>query len=266
MPKLADTWHLNQLLKRGRIPRVLVSCEFSGTVRDAFARRGWDAWSCDLLPTEKPGNHYQQDLLANDLLYRDWDLVIGHPPCTYLAVSGNAFLTRPGRKEALRQGAFFFRRILECGAPHVAVENPLMTGLAIQIVGRANQVVHPYHFGHLEQKATCFWLRDLPCLVPTDDVRREMMLLPKHIRERNRYIGPGNKDRWKIRSLTYSGIAAAMASQWGAYVERLMATGAARYDPPRPIPPSSPYPARYVPNGSPSPPDPLSSPRTRSLP
>lgn len=122
MPPLHDRYHLDRLLQRNRRPRLLVACEFSGTVRDAFARRGWDAWSCDLLPTERPGNHYQQDVLEGGLLYDGWDLVIGHPPCTYLAVSGNAFLTRPGRKEALREGAFFFRRILECGAPHVAVE------------------------------------------------------------------------------------------------------------------------------------------------
>lgn len=228
MPKLPDTYHLSQLLRQDRAPRVLVACEFSGTVRDAFARRGWDAWSCDLLPTEKPGNHYQQDLLEGDLLYRDWDLVIGHPPCTYLALSGNRHLTNAGRKEALRQGAFFFRRILECGAPHVAVENPIMTGLAQTVVGKPSQTVQPYQFGHLEQKATCFWLRDLPCLSPTNDVRREMSSLPKKLQNRAHYLAP-TKDRWKIRSLTYPGIAAAMASQWGGYVERILATGATRY-------------------------------------
>lgn len=197
--------------------KVLVACEYSGTVRDAFRKEGHDAMSCDVLPTDVPGPHYQGDVL--DLLSEPFDLVVAHPPCTFLALSGIQYLTDENeeRWENMRQGAAFFWMMSQFNAPRIAIENPVQHRHATSIhgLGSATQIVHPWMFGHPEKKQTGLWLTNLPPLVPTDDVRWHMELLPKSQQERLRYLSP-SADRWKIRSTTFPGIAAAMATQWGA--------------------------------------------------
>lgn len=193
--------------------RVLVACEYSGRVRDAFLALGHEALSCDLLPTDSPGPHYQGNVL--DLLDTGWDLLIAHPPCTYLCNSGVRWLhEQQGRWSNMREGAQFFKRLLEAPIPRVAVENPVMHSYAAEIIGqRQTQIIQPYEFGHMERKATGLWLRGLPALRPTQNVYREMMRLPVKEREKVHYASPG-PDRWKKRSTTYLGIAEAMAQQW----------------------------------------------------
>lgn len=192
--------------------RVLVACEFSGTVREAFRARGHEAWSCDLLPTEMPGPHIQGDV--RDILGDGWDLMIAHPPCTYLASSGLHWNRRRPERQALTDAAVVFVQTL-LGAPiaRIAVENPI--GALSSRVRRPNQIIHPWQFGHDASKATCLWLQGLPLLVPTE-------VLPggRTARRGNQTPSGQNKlgpspDRWKQRSLTYPGIAAAMADQWG---------------------------------------------------
>lgn len=188
--------------------RVLVACEFSGVVRDAFLERGFDATSCDLLPTDSPGPHLQGDAL---LYVEDgWDLLIAHPPCTRLANSGVRWLHERDLWEEMHEAAVFFSRFLKAPVPHIAVENPVMHGYAKEIIGRGhNFTVQPWQFGHGETKRTCFWTRDLPPLQPTAIVEG---------REAKVHRMPPGKDRWKKRSVTYAGIAAAMADQWGRHV------------------------------------------------
>lgn len=202
--------------------RVLVACEYSGTVRDAFIRAGHDAVSCDLLPTDAPGPHHQGDVF--DIIGDGFDLMVAHPPCTYLCNSGVRWLsTDITRWPRMIDGAVFFRRLLEAPIPHVAVENPVMHGHAARIIGRRqSQVVQPWMFGHPEKKATGLWLRGLPPLVATDDVRDLMAGLPKRETDRVHYASPG-PDRWKLRSTTYTGIAEAMAIQWGAVAREVAA-------------------------------------------
>lgn len=187
--------------------RVLVGCEFSGIVRDAFAARGWDAWSCDLLPSERPGNHIVGNVL--DIIGDGWDLGIFHPPCTYLCNSGVSWLHKqPDRWQKMTDGAEFFRRLLHAPIPRIAVENPIMHKYAKAIIGaQQTQTVQPWMFGHGETKATCLWLKDLPPLLPTNIVEG---------REQRLHRLPPSEDRWKLRSMTYQGIADAMASQWSA--------------------------------------------------
>jgi hypothetical protein len=195
---------------------VLVACEFSGTVRDAFARRGWDAWSCDLLPSETPGNHYQCDV--RDVLRQRWDLLIAHPPCTYLAVSGLHWNVRRPERAALTEDAIRFVQTL-WAAPirYKALENPI--GCLSTRWRKPDQIIQPWQYGHDASKATCHWLDNLPLLQPTD-------VLPggKSARRANQTASGQNKlgpspDRWKLRSLTYPGIAEAYAAQWGAHIE-----------------------------------------------
>jgi len=193
--------------------KVLVACEFSGTVRDAFLARGHDAWSCDLLPTDKKVPHIQDDVLNH--LKKKWDLMIAHPPCTYLCNSGVCHLHRDeSRWGKMKQGALFFKKLLEAPIDRVAIENPIMHKHAVAIIGRRqNQVVQPWMFGHAEQKATCLWLKNLPLLKEAKNVKEEMLKLPNKERQRMHWASP-SKDRWKIRSTTYQGIAEAMANQW----------------------------------------------------
>lgn len=194
--------------------RVLVACEYSGTVRDAFAARGHDAMSCDMLPTDKPGKHYQGDV--RDVLDDGWDLMIAHPPCTYMTNSGVTWLHRdPTRWAKLDDAAAFFRLLLNAPIPRIAIENPIMHKYAKERIGgvKQSQVIQPWMFGHMEQKATCLWLKNLPLLQPTNNVRAEMMNLPNNERQRLHYLPP-SKDRWKLRSTTYQGIADAMAISW----------------------------------------------------
>jgi hypothetical protein len=190
--------------------RVLVGCEFSGIVRDAFLRAGHDAYSCDLIETERPGPHYQCDV--RDILGLGWDMLIAHPPCQYLSLSGAQWLYNPDKSRNedrwrnMQAGAELFRDLLNSGIPRIAIENPVMHGHAKQIVGRYfSQVIHPWQFGHGETKRTCLWLRGLPMLEPTNIVEG------RHPRCQNEWNGP---DRWKRRSRTYTGIAEAMAQQW----------------------------------------------------
>jgi len=195
--------------------RVLVACEYSGTVRDAFKARGHYAMSCDILPTDVPGEHYQGDVF--DILNDGWDLMVAHPPCTYLTNSGVSWLHKdPSRWEKLDEGAAFFKALLEAPIDKIAVENPIMHKYAKERIGgvKQSQVVQPWMFGHMEQKATCLWLKGLPLLTETNNVKQAMMELPDNERQRLHYLPP-SADRWKIRSKTYEGLAHAMAEQWG---------------------------------------------------
>lgn len=197
--------------------RVLVACEFSGTVRDAFAKRGHDAWSCDLLPSETEGNHFQGDIFEFLKQKPDWDLMIAHPPCTYLSNSGVCWLSKdPTRWDKMIEGAMLFRNLLNYERiPLRAIENPIMHKYAVEIIGRRqDQVIQPWMFGHMERKATCLWLNGLHKLIPTKNVQKEMLKLPKNQQQRLHYLPP-SEDRQMLRSLTYQGIAEAMAEQWG---------------------------------------------------
>jgi len=179
--------------------KVLVACEYSGTVRDAFIAAGHEALSCDLLPTDIPGPHYQGDV--RDVLSDGWDLMIAHPPCTHLAVSGARWFKD---KQAEQAEALDFVRLL-LGAPidRIALENPV--SVISSRIRKPDQIIQPWQFGHGETKATCLWLKGLPKLTPTDIVDG---------REARVHKLPPSADRWKIRSTTYPGIAAAMAQQW----------------------------------------------------
>ena len=194
--------------------RVLIACEYSAIVREAFAKLGHDAWSCDILPSDFPGKHIQDDVLNH--LEDGWDLMIAHPPCTFLSNSGVCHLhTDKGRFKKMQEGALFFKKLLDAPIPMIAVENPIMHKYAVEIIGRRqDQVIQPFMFGHPKRKATCLWLKNLPLLKPTKNVREEMEKLPKSKSQRIYYTSPG-KDRWKIRSKTFQGIANAMAEQWG---------------------------------------------------
>jgi len=196
--------------------RVLVGCEYSGTVRDAFIARGHDAISCDLLSTDKPGPHYQGDLF--DMLGEQWDLIIAHPPCTALTVAGNSTYGegQPKYNERLAAVEWTVKlwEAMKAVSPRVCMENPV--GVLRRLGGlHAPQFVQPYQFGHMEQKKTGLFLHGLPPLQGTNNVYEEMMKLPKNQRERLHYLPP-SPDRWKIRSTTFRGIAEAMADQWGA--------------------------------------------------
>lgn len=199
--------------------KVLVACEYSGRVRDAFTAAGHDAMSCDLLPTESPGNHYEGDV--RDVLGDDWDLLIAHPECTYLCNSGVSHLHKDAKRWLkLFEAADFFKLFLDCSIPRKCIENPIMHGYGKRLIGRSQaQVIQPWMFGHPEQKATCLWLDGLPALVPTNDVKQEMLALPDSERQRLHWLPP-SADRWKERSRTYQGIADAMAAQWGNVMEQ----------------------------------------------
>ena len=199
--------------------KVLVACEYSGRVRDAFIAAGHDAISCDLLPTDAPGPHHQGDVVEyiQSLAYDSLDLIIAHPPCTCLTVAGNSTYGRGMPKHDLRikEAAWTedLWRLAKRKANRVCFENPV--GVLSTMTNIPKPVfVHPWQFGHKEQKKTGLHLHNLPKLVPTDIVYEEMMKLPKNQRERLHYLPP-SPDRWKIRSTTFQGIANAMANQWG---------------------------------------------------
>jgi hypothetical protein len=180
--------------------RVLVACEYSGVVRDAFIARGHDAMSCDLLPTDVPGPHYQGDMFDLDL--GSYDLVIAHPPCTALCVSGNRYYAGT---EAREEAARFIERIWKSDAPRLAIENPVGVINTLLPNMPRPQYIQPWQFGHGETKRTGLWLRKLPHLTPTDIVDG---------REQRVWRMAPSPDRWKLRSATYPGIAEAMATQW----------------------------------------------------
>ena len=195
--------------------KVLIACEYSGRVRDAFRALGHEAMSCDLLPSDEPGPHYQGDV--RDVLYDGWDLMVAHPPCTFLSVSGMHWTTRGLRDPQLTEEALDFVRLL-MAAPieKMAIENPV--SVISSRIRKPDQIIQPWMFGHDASKATCLWLKGLPLLTPTDVVE------PRIVNGRKRWgnqtasgqnkLGP-SADRWKIRSETFAGIAAAMAEQWG---------------------------------------------------
>ena len=179
--------------------KVLVACEYSGTVRDAFIAAGHEALSCDLLPTDNPGPHYQGDV--RDVLHDGWDLMIAHPPCTHLAVSGARWFKDKQAEQA--EALDFVRLLLDAPIERIALENPV--SVISSRIRKPDQIIQPWQFGHGETKATCLWLKGLPKLTPTDIVDG---------REARVHKLPPSADRWKIRSTTYPGIAAAMAQQW----------------------------------------------------
>ena len=217
--------------------RVLIACEYSGTVRDAFIRAGHDAMSCDLLPTEKPGPHYQGDVMR--VINDGWDLMIAHPPCTYLSVSGMHWTTRGLRDSKLTDDALAFVRLLmDAPIPRIAIENPV--SVISSKVRKPDQIISPYQYGHDASKKTCLWLKNLPLLRPTHFIQPRWVCCNMPLsdgvgkyrcancngdkkarpRWRNQTASGQNKlppsaDRWKIRSATYPGIADAMAHQWG---------------------------------------------------
>lgn len=180
--------------------KVLIACEFSGIVRDAFTCQGHDVLSCDLLPTEKPGCHYQGDV--HDIINNEWDLMIAHPPCTYLAVSGARwFKDRPGLQDSALK---FVKFLMDVNIPKICIENPV--SVISTKIKKPSQIIQPWMFGHGETKKTCLWLKNLPELRPTNVVDGREQRIHK--------LSPG-ENRWKDRSRTYPGIAEAMAIQWG---------------------------------------------------
>lgn len=191
--------------------RILIACEYSGIVREAFRKLGHDAWSCDLLPCDDGSPyHYQCDVF--EIIDKNWDMMIAHPPCTDLAVSGAAWF-KEKRADGRQQKALeFVRKLLEANIPRIALENPI--GVISSNIRKPDQIIHPYMFGHPEQKSTCLWLKGLSKLNEEKNVKEEMMKLPKNKRQRLHYLPP-SKDRWKLRSTTFQGIADAMANQWG---------------------------------------------------
>ncbi len=182
--------------------RVLVACEYSGRVRDAFARLGHESWSCDLLPSELPGNHYQGDV--DDLLCSPWDLMIAHPPCTHLAVSGARHFVAKQESGVQGKALRFVQHLLAAPIPRICLENPV--SIISTRIRKPDQIIQPWQFGHGETKTTCLWLKGLPKLVPTDIVDG---------RETRVHRMPPGPNRWRERSRTYQGVATAMAEQWG---------------------------------------------------
>ena len=190
--------------------KVLIACEYSGAVRDAFIAQGHDAISCDLLPTDAPGPHYQGDV--RDIIEDGFDLMVAHPPCTHLAVSGARWFKDKQIEQA--EALDFVRLLLSAPIGKIALENPI--SIISSRIRKPNQIIQPWQFGHSESKSTCLWLKNLPKLIPTD-----VLPLPASGRWSNQTPSGQNKlgpspDRWKERSKTYQGIAEAMAQQWGA--------------------------------------------------
>ena len=186
--------------------KVLVACEYSGRVRDAFTRMGHFAMSCDLLPTDAPGLHYQGSVF--DIIGQGWDLMIAHPPCTHLAVSGARHFAVKRESGVQQEALEFVRLLLAAPVPKIALENPV--SIISSEIRKPDQIIQPWQFGHGETKATCLWLKGLPKLTPTNVVDGRSDRIHKM---------PPSPDRWKLRSTTYQGIADAMAVQWGANVD-----------------------------------------------
>jgi site-specific DNA-cytosine methylase len=181
---------------------VLVACEFSGVVRSAFRAAGHNAWSCDILPAEDGGEHIQTDVA--DILRFGWDLMIAHPPCTHLAVSGARWFK--DKQQEQQDALAFVQLLLDAPIPHIALENPV--SVISSRIRKPDQIIHPWQFGHGEVKTTCLWLKGLPKLVPTNIVEG---------REARVHRMPPSDTRWKERSRTYRGIAEAMVEQWGSH-------------------------------------------------
>ena len=184
--------------------KVLVACEYSGRVRDAFIKQGCDAVSCDLLPTDQQGPHYQGNVL--DIIHDGWDLMVAHPPCTHLAVSGARWFHKKQKEQA--EALDFVRILMEAPIKHIALENPI--SIISSKIRKPDQIIQPWMFGHGETKATCLWLKNLPNLEPTNVVDG---------RENKIHKMPPSPERWKLRSLTYQGVADAMAIQWSTHLK-----------------------------------------------
>jgi hypothetical protein len=189
--------------------RVLVACEFSGRVRDAFARRGHDAWSCDIRPSEAPGNHIQDSILEQSVVKRGWDAVIAFPDCTFLTVSGARWNHEEWREEAQLAALHFVKSIWKFPVAKLAIENPV--GRLSSLWRGPTQIIQPWQFGHGETKGTCLWLRGLPPLVPTQIAEGRHGAVWRE---------PPGPERKKNRSRTYEGIAEAMAEQWGGSLQQ----------------------------------------------
>jgi len=181
--------------------KVLIACEYSGTVRDSFIAMGHEVMSCDLLPTDKPGPHYQGDVF--DIINDGWDLMIAHPPCTHLAVSGARHFAEKRADGRQQAGIDFFMALANAVIPKICIENPVC--IMSTIWRKPDQIIQPWQYGHGETKSTCFWLKGLPLLQPTNVVEGRADRIHKM---------PPSADRWKLRSQTYQGIADAMAQQW----------------------------------------------------
>lgn len=180
--------------------KILIACEYSGTVREAFSKLGHDAWSCDILETEIPGNHLQCDV--REILGDGWDMMIAHPPCTHLAVSGARWFK--DKKVEQAEALEFVRLLLNAPIEKIALENPI--SIISSHIRKPDQIIQPWQYGHGETKATCLWLQNLPKLQPTNIVEG---------REQRIWKMPPGENRWKERSRTFEGIAQAMANQWG---------------------------------------------------
>jgi hypothetical protein len=186
---------------------ALIACEYSGAVRDAFSALGWYAVSCDLLPTDSPGPHFHGDV--RDIIAQKWDIMIAFPPCTYLCSSGMHWTTRGFRDPRLTEDALdFVRFLMDSPIRRIAIENPI--GVISSRIRKPDQIIQPWQFGHGETKATCLWLKNLPPLIPTN-------IVPG--RDHRVWRAAPGKDRWKIRSKTYLGVAAAMARQWTSFIQ-----------------------------------------------
>jgi len=206
--------------------KILVACEFSGTVREAFAARGHDAWSCDLLPTDIPGNHYQGDV--KDILKEGWDMMIAHPPCTYLTVTGNKWFKPeykdrfPTRQQDRENAIKFFMTLVDAPIEKTVIENPI--GIMSTTYRKPNQIIHPWQFGHEASKSTCLWIKGLPNLEPTNIVDKGEFVTYKSGKRMTKWYADAAskppKERAKIRNTTFQGIANAMAIQWGNYDDR----------------------------------------------
>jgi len=195
--------------------RVLIACEYSGTVRDAFLARGHDAMSCDLLPTDAPGPHWCGDV--RDVLGMGWDLMIAHPPCTHLAVSGARWFDKKRDEQAAALD--FVCLLMDAPIERIAIENPV--SIISSRIRKPDQIIQPYEHGHEATKTTCLWLKGLPHLKPSNIVGKGARHVTKSGRSLPEWYNlPPSADRWKIRSATFPGIAAAMADQWGAQAAR----------------------------------------------
>lgn len=213
--------------------KVLVACEYSGIVRDAFSKLGHDAWSIDILPTESKGQHIQDDVLKH--LDKGWDLMIAHPPCTYLCVTGTGWLYHPddkhldkrirrphpkfpNRRQQQKEALEFVQKLMDAPIEKICIENPV--SVISSNIRKPNQYVQPYEYGHLECKKTGLWLKNLPTLTPSKNLKKETMSLPKGQRCKGWFLPP-SKDRGKIRSKFFTGIADAMAQQWGGNLKEV---------------------------------------------
>ena len=186
--------------------KALIACEYSGRVRHSLTLLGWDAISCDILPSDIPGKHYMGDV--RDIIYEDWDLIIAFPPCTHLAVSGARHFKEKIADGRQQEGIDFFMLFANHPCQHIAIENPI--GIMSTHYRKPDQIIQPWQFGHGETKATCLWLKNLPLLIPTDIVEG---------REQRIWRMPPGPERAKERSRTFAGIAKAMAEQWSEYIK-----------------------------------------------